>query len=38
MATFSFDTLQRFRLPIQNWNEAMAYFLIKFDDRIQINN
>ena len=25
-------------LPIRDWNEAMAHFLIKFDDRIQINN
>lgn len=24
-------------LPIRDWNEAMAHFLIKFDDRIQIN-
>lgn len=27
----------KWTLPIRNWNEAMAHFLIKFDDRIQIN-
>ena len=29
---------RKWSMPIQNWNEAMAHFLIKFDDRIQINN
>lgn len=29
---------RKWSLPIQNWNEAMAHFLIKFEDRIQINN
>jgi transposase-like protein len=24
-------------MPIRDWNEAMAHFLIKFDDRIQNN-
>ena len=24
-------------MPIRNWNEAMAHFLIKFEDRIQNN-
>ena len=24
----------KWTMPIQNWNEAMAHFLIKFDDRI----
>ena len=27
----------KWTMPIRNWNEAMAHFLIKFDDRIQIN-
>ena len=27
----------KWTLPIRNWNEAMAHFLIKFEDRIQIN-
>ncbi len=27
----------KWTMPIQNWNEAMAHFLIKFDDRIQNN-
>ena len=25
-------------MHIRDWNEAMAHFLIKFEDRIQINN
>jgi putative transposase len=25
----------KWTMPIRNWNEAMAHFLIKFDDRIQ---
>lgn len=29
---------RKWSMPIQNWNEAMAHFLIKFEDRIQINN
>ena len=29
---------RKWSLPIRDWNEAMAHFLIKFDDRIQINN
>ena len=29
---------RKWNMPIQNWNEAMAHFLIKFDDRVQINN
>jgi transposase-like protein len=24
-------------MPIQNWGEAMAHFLIKFEDRIHNN-
>jgi transposase-like protein len=24
----------KWTMPIQNWNEAMAHFLIKFEDRI----
>lgn len=28
---------RKWSMPIQNWNEAMAHFLIKFDDRIQFN-
>lgn len=27
----------KWTMPIRNWNEAMAHFLIKFDDRIQNN-
>ena len=27
----------KWTMPIRNWNEAMAHFLIKFDDRIQGN-
>ena len=27
----------KWTIPIRNWNEAMAHFLIKFDDRIQNN-
>lgn len=27
----------KWTMPIKNWNEAMAHFLIKFDDRIQNN-
>jgi len=27
----------KWTLPIRNWNEAMAHFLIKFEDRIQSN-
>ena len=27
----------KWTMPIRDWNEAMAHFLIKFDDRIQIN-
>ena len=29
---------RKWSMPIQNWNEAMAHFLIKFEDRIQVNN
>ena len=29
---------RKWSMHIQNWNEAMAHFLIKFEDRIQINN
>jgi transposase-like protein len=29
---------RKWSLPIRDWNEAMAHFLIKFEDRIQINN
>lgn len=29
---------RKWSMPIQNWNEAMAHFLIKFEDRIHINN
>lgn len=29
---------RKWSMPIQNWNEAMAHFLIKFEDRIQINS
>lgn len=29
---------RKWSMSIQNWNEAMAHFLIKFEDRIQINN
>ena len=25
---------KKWTMPIRNWSEAMAYFLIKFDDRI----
>ena len=25
----------KWNMPVRNWNEAMAHFLIKFDDRIQ---
>ena len=27
----------KWTMPIRNWNEAMAHFLIKFEDRIQNN-
>lgn len=27
----------KWTMPIRNWNEAMAHFLIKFEDRIQVN-
>ena len=27
----------KWTMPIQNWNEAMAHFLIKFEDRIHNN-
>lgn len=30
--------MAKWTMPIRNWNEAMAHFLIKFDDRIQINS
>lgn len=29
---------RKWSMPIRDWNEAMAHFLIKFEDRIQINN
>jgi putative transposase len=29
---------RKWTLPIRDWNEAMAHFLIKFEDRIHINN
>ena len=29
---------RKWSMPIQNWNQAMAHFFIKFEDRIQINN
>ena len=28
---------RKWTMPIQNWNEAMAHFLIKFEDRMQTN-
>ena len=27
----------KWTMPIRDWNEAMAHFWIKFDDRIQNN-
>ena len=30
-------TTAKWTMPIRNWNEAMAHFLIKFDDRIHNN-
>lgn len=29
---------RKWSMTIRDWNEAMAHFLIKFEDRIQINN
>ena len=29
---------RKWSMPIRDWNEAMAHFLIKFDDRFHINN
>lgn len=29
---------RKWSMPIRDWNEAMAHFLIKFEDRIQVNN
>ncbi len=28
---------KKWTLPIQNWNTAIAHFMIKFEDRINLN-
>ncbi|WP_338980656.1 hypothetical protein [Spiroplasma endosymbiont of Lasioglossum malachurum] len=28
---------KKWTMPIQNWNTAIAHFMIKFEDRINLN-
>ncbi|WP_255495899.1 hypothetical protein [Spiroplasma endosymbiont of Danaus chrysippus] len=35
--TFDINWFLKWTLPIQNWNTAIAHFMIKFEDRINLN-
>jgi transposase-like protein len=31
------NIIKKWTMPIQNWNTSIAHFMIKFEDRINLN-